>query len=81
MTVLTGNHVVKNRRCSNSMRCCATATMDYGTDPISSFVLHNIYIAGQRNLDVYIGRYDHLCIYAMMHLDWRPIYQYPLYEI
>ena len=27
----------KNRRCCDSVRCCTIATMDYGTDPISSF--------------------------------------------
>ena len=38
MSLFTGNHVVKNRRCCDSIRCCAIATMDYGTDPISSFL-------------------------------------------
>ena len=41
MSLFTGNHVEKNRRCCDSMRCCTIATMDYGTDPISSFELHN----------------------------------------
>ena len=40
MSLFTGNHVEKNRRCCDSIRCCTIATMDYGTDPISSFVLH-----------------------------------------
>ena len=38
MSLFTGNHVEKNRRCCDSMRCCTIATMDYGTDPISSFM-------------------------------------------
>ena len=37
MSLFTGNHVEKNRRCCGSIRCCTIATMDYGTDPISSF--------------------------------------------
>ena len=37
MSLFTGNHVEKNRRCYDSIRCCTIATMDYGTDPISSF--------------------------------------------
>ena len=37
MSLFTGNHVEKNRRCCDSIRCCTIATMDYGTDPISSF--------------------------------------------
>ena len=36
MSLFTGNHVEKNRRCCDSIRCCTIATMDYGTDPISS---------------------------------------------
>ena len=38
MSLFTGNHVEKNRRCCDSIRCCTIATMDYGTDPISSFI-------------------------------------------
>ena len=39
MSLFTGNHVEKNGRCCDSIRCCAIATMDYGTDldPIPSF--------------------------------------------
>ena len=37
MSLFTGNHVEKNR-CCDSIRCCTIATMDYGTDPISSFL-------------------------------------------
>ena len=38
MSLFTGNHVEKNRMCCDSIRCCTIATMDYGTDPISSFL-------------------------------------------
>ena len=37
MSLFTGNHVEKNMKCCDSIRCCTIATMDYGTDPISSF--------------------------------------------
>ena len=38
MSLFTGYHIEKNRRCCDSKRCCAIATMDYGTAPTSSFV-------------------------------------------
>ena len=39
MSLSTGNHVEKNRRCCDPIRCCTIATMDYGIDPISSFYI------------------------------------------
>ena len=44
MSLFTGNHVEKNRRCCDSIRCCTIATMDYGTDPISSFAISTVYL-------------------------------------
>ena len=43
MSLFTENHVEKNRRCCDSITCCTIATMDYGTDPISSFGLGEVY--------------------------------------
>ena len=72
MSIITGNHVEKNRRCCDSMRCCTIATMDYGTDPISSFeesITHSVHRATSMH---WIAPQSHCSVI----IPWRTLHAY-----